>query len=203
MSTMRIKLVFLFTPFLASSSGAFVVTPPCLPGMVPGNAEAIVVRRPSNVVVVRMSDFDFPSAMPEKPQLTREQRMEQSADEFIEAMTNALGEGVESPPELEALKEARANGGNLPLRIYELMIERGMLYDEAPEVGTLTLTEFDIPSNLDVNEVKDEFFHLYKYGMTLMENGLLTEDEVKTTVIERLIKRTGLSPEEFDKWLGY
>mmetsp|Transcript_4201 Transcript_4201/g.6630 ORF Transcript_4201/g.6630 Transcript_4201/m.6630 type:complete len:144 (-) Transcript_4201:1126-1557(-) len=143
--------------------------------------------------------------MPEKPQLTMEQRLEKSADDFVENMTNALGEGVEAPPELELLKQARANNDVdiLPLRIYELMIERGMRYDEAPETGTLTPTEFDIPANLDVKEVQAEFKHLYSYGMTLMDKGLLTQDQVKTTVIERLIKRTGLTPEEFDKWLGY
>lgn len=155
-----------------------------------------------------MSDFGgdaFPSAMPAKPELTMEEKLAKSADDFIEAMTNALGEGVEPPPELEALKEARETNDNaiLPLRIYELMIERGMRYDEAPETGTLTPTEFDIPANLEVKEVQDEFRHLYGYGMMLMQKGLLTEDQVKTSVIERLIKRTGLSPEEFDKWLGY
>lgn len=82
------------------------------------------------------------------------------------------------------------------------MIERGMIYDEAPETGTLTPTEFDIPSNLKVPEVQSEFGYLYKYGMMLLSKGLLTEDQVKETVLERLIKRTGLSPEEFDAWLG-
>jgi hypothetical protein len=154
-----------------------------------------------------MSDFDaFPSAMPEKPQLTVDEKMEDSADMFVETMTSALGEGVEAPPELEALKQARAQNAGVPklaLNIYELMIERGMLYDEAPDTGTLTPTEFDIQANLDVQEVKDEFGHLYKYGMQLMERGYLTPEEVKTTVLERLIKRTGMSPEEFDAWLGY
>mmetsp|Transcript_387 Transcript_387/g.694 ORF Transcript_387/g.694 Transcript_387/m.694 type:complete len:208 (+) Transcript_387:56-679(+) len=164
-----------------------------------------VTSTPRQSSMLQMSDFDFPSAMPEKPQLTMEQRLEKSADDFVENMTNALGEGVEAPPELELLKQARANNDVdiLPLRIYELMIERGMRYDEAPETGTLTPTEFDIPANLDVKEVQAEFKHLYSYGMTLMDKGLLTQDQVKTTVIERLIKRTGLTPEEFDKWLGY
>jgi hypothetical protein len=149
---------------------------------------------------------DFPSAMPEKPQLTLEQRIEESADFCVKTMTNALGEGVEAPPELEALKQARFDGAGVPqlsLIIYELMIERGMLYDEAPETGTLTLTEFDIKDNLDVEEVKAEFSYLYSYGMKLLRQGLLTTEDVKTTVLERLIKRTGLSPEEFDTWLGF
>jgi hypothetical protein len=149
---------------------------------------------------------DFASAMPEKPELTREQQMEQSADDFIANMSNALGEGVEAPLELEALKQLRADNAGPPelaLTIYELMIERGMRYDEAPETGILTPTEFNIQENLDVKEVKDEFFHLYKYGMMLGDRGLLTTDQIKDTVIERLIKRTGLTPEEFDTWLGF
>ena len=70
-------------------------------------------------------------------------------------------------------------------------------------LGTLTQTNFNIKENLDIPEVKDEFGHLYKYGMAMMKAGLLTADQVKETVLERLIKRTGLEPEEFDKWLGY
>jgi hypothetical protein len=155
---------------------------------------------------LKMSDFDFPSAMPEKPALTREQQMEESADQTIGTISNALGEGVAAPPELEALKQARKDGAGineLALRIYELMIERGMLYDEEPETGTLTPTDFDIKEGLDIPEVKAEFSHLYKYGMMMMKGGLVTADELKETVLERLIKRTGMEPEEFDKWLGY
>jgi hypothetical protein len=152
------------------------------------------------------SDFDFPSAMPSRPAMSPEEKMQESADSFIASMTNALGEGVAPPKELEALRKARASGAGmkeLATRIYELMIERGMLYDEEPETGTLTPTEFDIKSNLDVTEVKDEFFYLYKYGMMLMDRDILTLEEVKPIVLERLIKRTGLDPEAFDKWLGF
>jgi hypothetical protein len=142
--------------------------------------------------------------MPDKPLLSLEERMNQSADDFIANMESVLG-NTEAPPELLALKKAREEGAGvseITLKVYELMIERGMRYDENPD-GGLTPTDFDIPNNLDVPEVKAEFAHLYKYGMMLMERGMLTADEVKTTVIERLIKRTGLSPEEFDTWLGY
>ena len=155
---------------------------------------------------LQLSDFDFPSAMPAKPQLTLEQKMEQSADDFIESMTNALGEGVQAPPELEELRNLRkkpTDSSTLTLKIYELMIERGLRYDQAPETGILTDTEFNIPENLEVKEVQDEFGHLYRYGMMLMDRGLLTVDQLKETVLERLIKRTGLTPEEFDAWLGY
>ena len=54
---------------------------------------------------LRMSDFDFPSAMPEKPKLTLDESIAQSADNTIEVISNALGPGVSAPPELEALKE--------------------------------------------------------------------------------------------------
>jgi hypothetical protein len=143
--------------------------------------------------------------MPEKPQLSLEERLNQSADDFIINMESVLGD-TEPPPELEALKDARKNNAgasDIALKVYELMIERGMRYDEDPDNGGLTPTDFDIPNNLDVPEVKAEFAHLYKYGMMLMDKGLLTADQVKTTVIDRLIKRTGLTPEEFDTWLGY
>ena len=152
------------------------------------------------------SDFDFPSAMPEKPQLTMEERMYQSADDFLDAMDNALADKSTAPPELEALREARkanADAKEMTVKIYELMIERAMRYDEDLDTGTLTPTGFDIPNNLDVPEVKKEFAHLYSYGMTLMNKGMLEGETLKEIVIERLIKRTGLSPEEFDKWLGY
>jgi hypothetical protein len=154
------------------------------------------------------ADFssDFASAMPSKPVLSVEEKMRQSADTFIETMTNSLGQGVEAPPELVALREAResdASTQDLAMRIYELMIERGMRYDEEADTGTLTPTEFDVKSNLDIKEVKDEFAYLYKYGMMLVEQGLLDVDQVKSAVQERLIARTGLAPEEFDAWLGY
>jgi hypothetical protein len=184
-----------FSPLMARPTAKSMTTRPDVPS-----------SSSSSSVLLYMSDVDFPSAMPEKPKLTLEQKMEESADFCVETMTNALGEGVEALPELKALKQARADGAGVPqlsLMIYELMIERGMMYDEAPETGTLTLTQFDIKDNLDVKEVKDEFFYLYNYGMKLIGQGLLTTDDVKTAVLERLIKRTGLSPEEFDTWLGF
>lgn len=156
-----------------------------------------------------VTDFgsDFSSAMPEKPQQSLEDRMNQSADDFIVNFESLLGDNVEPPPELQALKDARRNNASveeITLKVYELMIERGMRYDEDPDSGgNLRPTNFDIPNNLDVPEVKAEFAHLYKYGMMLMDRGLLTSSQVKETVIERLIKRTGLTPEKFDEWLGY
>mmetsp|Transcript_13516 Transcript_13516/g.31784 ORF Transcript_13516/g.31784 Transcript_13516/m.31784 type:complete len:210 (-) Transcript_13516:1134-1763(-) len=153
-----------------------------------------------------MSDFDFPSAMPEKPELTMEEKMYQSADDFIANMDNAIADKSTAPPELEALRDARkanAPASEITIKIYDLMIERAMRYDEDPDTGSLTPTGFDIPNNLDVPEVKKEFSHLYSYGMMLMNRGMLDGEDLKEIVIERLIKRTGLSPEEFDKWLGY
>ena len=155
------------------------------------------------------SDFDFPSAMPAKPELTLEEKMAESADNFIETMKNALkANNVPNPPELDALIKVRedpsSSVSDIALCVYQLMIERGMLYDEDPETGSLTPTTFDdIPSNLDIPEVKKEFLHLYKYGMMLMDKGLLNGEQVKETVVERLVKRTGLTPEKFDEWLGF
>merc|ERR1740130_926979 len=122
--------------------------------------------------------------MPEKPEITLEEKMNQSADDFIENMTNASSE--------------------ITVKVYDLMIERAMLYDEDPDTGSLSPTGFDdIPNNLDIPEVKKEFKHLYAYGMNLMKKGFLDGEALKETVVERLVKRTGLTPEEFDTWLGY
>lgn len=76
--------------------------------------------------------------MPAKPTLTVDEKIAQGADHTIETVTNALGEGVEEPPELGKLREARKNGAptsEVALLVYEVIIERGMLYDEEPETG--------------------------------------------------------------------
>eukprot|EP00593_Proboscia_inermis_P000035 CAMPEP_0171293256 /NCGR_PEP_ID=MMETSP0816-20121228/1436_1 /TAXON_ID=420281 /ORGANISM="Proboscia inermis, Strain CCAP1064/1" /LENGTH=214 /DNA_ID=CAMNT_0011763889 /DNA_START=25 /DNA_END=669 /DNA_ORIENTATION=- len=154
----------------------------------------------------RLQMSDFGSAMPEKPKLTTEQKLIDAADKFINDFSAKLSEGVPPPPELDALIEARKTSNDkqsLSKGIYELMIEQGMLYDIDPTTGMLSPTLFDIKANLDVPEVKSEFDYLYKYGMSLISNELIEVDVVKNIVVKRLIERTGLSPEEFDKWLGY
>jgi len=160
----------------------------------------------TTTTTLKMSDFDFPSAMPEKPQQTMQEKLEESATQFIADLSTRLGDGVDPPPEMEALKKARDEGSDentLATKIYELMIEQGMLYDIDAETGRLTPTQFDIKANLDIPEVKSEFKHLYEYGMELIKRGLIELDTCKGIVEKRLIDRTGLSPEEFDKWLGY
>lgn len=151
-------------------------------------------------------ESDFASAMPPKPDIPIEERMKTSAEDFIISMRSSLADGLDEPPELANLEAALEDKADLPVlaaRIYELMIERGMMYDVAPESGTLSLTQFDIPSNLEEEAVKKEFLHLYTYGMGLIQRGFLDMDEAKDIIQERLIKRTGLSPEEFDAWMGF
>jgi len=135
------------------------------------------------------------------------EQIQDSADEFIVSMESSLGEGVPAPPELSALGEARADPDSslelLTKCIYELMIERGMLYDVNEETGMMTPTEFDVKANLDEPAVKQEFAGLYKYGMQLIAKGILDIEDAKEIVANRLIARTGLSPLEFDEWLGY
>ena len=164
--------------------------------------------RPSSVAL-KMSDFgsDFASAMPAKPELSMKEKLEESATVFIADIESRLADGVDAPPEIEALKEARdspdCDEKLLALRIYELMIEQGMLYDIDAETGKLSLTNFDIKNNLDIPEVKAEFAHLYKYGMQLIGRDLIDIETCKGVVQKRLIDRTGLTPEKFDEWLGY
>ena len=149
---------------------------------------------------------DFASAMPEKPTLSTKEKLSESATKFISDLEARLADGVEPPPEMEALRKARdadADEKTLALRIYELMIEQGMTYDIDAETGKLSPTQFDIKNNLDVPEVKAEFAHLYQYGMQLIARDLLDVDVAKECVKTRLIERTGMSPEDFDAWLGY
>lgn len=153
-------------------------------------------------------ESDFASAMPEKPQMSLEDRLVKSAGEFVDNVRGNLGEGVDEPPELIALekayKEDKIDTESLAIRIYELMIEAGMLYDRDPDTGTMTPTGFsDLKNMLDVPEVKAEFQYLYQYGMNLISTGVATVDSIKEVVKERLIERTGLTPEKFDEWLGY
>lgn len=90
------------------------------------NLSSASQTRHASTTALQMSDFDFPSAMPEKPKQTMREKLEDSATTFIADITARLGEGVEPPPELEALKAARdEEGGDVPtlaLKIYELMI---------------------------------------------------------------------------------
>lgn len=151
-------------------------------------------------------ESDFGSAMPEKPTISPDEHMRLSAENFALSMRGGLADGTPEPPELQVLEDAIEQGAGaneLALRIYELMIERGMRYDVAPDTGTLTETQFDVPSNLEVAEVRQEFLHLYTYGMNLIRNGLISIEDTKKIVAERLIPRTGLTPEEFDEWLGF
>eukprot|EP00977_Amphora_coffeiformis_P006830 scaffold1499_cov170-Amphora_coffeaeformis.AAC.9 len=150
-------------------------------------------------------ESDFGSAMPEKPTLTLVEDVRQKSQNFILDIRGKLDEGVAEPPELAALEEACKSDSvqEISKCLYALLIEMGMTYDKDPS-GILTPTTFtDIPGNLEEPAVKSEFDYLYKYGMSLIKEKLLGVEDVKTIVQERLIQRTGLSPEEFDKWLGY
>jgi hypothetical protein len=84
-----------------------------------------------------------------------------------------------------------------------IIIEQGMMYDVDADTGVLTPTQFDIKNNLNIPEVKAEFKHLYNYGIELIKRGMIDLETAKDCVKTRLIERTGLSPEEFDKWLGF
>jgi hypothetical protein len=162
-------------------------------------------RTTSPLGVLQM-ESDFGSAMPEKPSVTPDEHMRMCADNFVLSMRGSLAEGTEELPEVQVLADALENGAGaneLAIRIYELMIERGMNYEVCPDTGIMTATYVDVPSNLDAPEVRQEFLHLYTYGMNLIQNGLLTVDDTKTIVEQRLIPRTGLTPTEFDEWLGF
>ena len=152
-------------------------------------------------------ESDFASAFPTAVNRTFAERILQQGDDFVRQVRGSLASDVAEPPELLALEEAvESNSQDVPHLsqcMYELMIECGLQYDKDPETGIMTPTQFDIPQNLNVPEVKKEFFHLYTYGMQLISMNLLTMDQVKTIAQERIIPRTGLEPQAFDEWLGF
>jgi len=158
---------------------------------------------------LRMSDFggsDFGSAMPEKPEQSLEERLVESATTYIATIEGQLADGVEPPEALEKLRAARddkADAKTLAACTYALMIEQGMTYDQDPDTGALTPTEWDIKDNLETPEVKKEFAYLYNYGISLVAKNMLDENDAKEIVRKGLIERTGKTPEEFDAWLGY
>ena len=191
-------------------SNAFAVVSPQQPQL----QSAFLIRSNNNSSnkkesVLKMSSMesDFGTAMPEKPKQTLLEKLNESATNFIVTLESRLANGVEAPPELQQLRSARDSSDTtekeLVKLIYELMIEQGMCYDEDAETGKLSPTDFDIPNNLEVPEVKQEFSHLYKYGMGLVQQNLMDVDTCKSIVETRLIKRTGLTPQKFDEWLGY
>ena len=154
-------------------------------GVVTVTTKNVVVSSSSSALIVA-SDFGW--AMPDKPEQSLEEKLQQSAYDFIASMENALLKAARNNPD--------STVADLTKLVYELMIERDM--------GALTLTQFtDLPNNLDIPEVKQEFAFLYTYGMNLLKREMLDSDTVKAIVVTRLIKRTGLTPEEFDTWLGY
>ena len=200
-STIALTQIFLSTQFVTNN--AFVCNSMAQPKAFVTSASSSTSIRPASSLFM---ESDFASAMPEKPKLSPKEAMYEKATSFIVDLETRIGEGVDAVPELEALRNARdeeADEKEMAIKIYELMIESGMVYDQDPETGILTPTNFDIKNNLDIPEVKAEFAYLYKYGMNLCLTSILEVDEVKDIVKKRLIERTGLTPEEFDSWLGY
>lgn len=124
MKTSKRNLVLLAA---LSPAHAFVTSPvhPHLPRAV-STTKSIASFKANASTSLKMSDFDFPSAMPEKPVQTMEEQLKDSATSFIADINARLGEGVDPPPELEALKKVRDDEGStvqeLSLKIYELMI---------------------------------------------------------------------------------
>ena len=112
------------------------------------HAPASTIQNRFGGTVLQMSDFgsDFGSAMPEKPEQTLEEKLMESATTYIVTLEGQLADGVEPPEALEKLRKARddkADAKTLAARTYELMIEQGMTYDQDPETGVLTPTEWD------------------------------------------------------------
>lgn len=131
--------------------------------------------------------------------------MAKAADLTLQHLQQNMGAGVEMPPEFEELKKGRAGGAGteaLGRLVYNLMCEEAMLFDK-DEFGVLTPTRFDLKNDCDDPEVKQKVSYVYRYGISMIQAGLIGMDDVKLAAKDRLIARVGKSPQEFDEWLGY
>lgn len=137
--------------------------------------------------------------------LVLEQAVEES---FPPTMTTTTTTGDDSvaKKDKDDNKAEMDHSKRLARLMYELMIECGLQFDKDPDTGIMTPTQFDnafIQENLDLPEIKDEFFHLYTYGLQLISMNVLTLDEVRDIAQTRIIPRSGLDPPAFDAWLGF
>jgi hypothetical protein len=172
----------------------------------------------SSDVEVIVSDADDTKSL--NRDLLQKETFIRDGQQLIESMKDGLAKGQDGNDdgdddkivlmtvEMEALQKAiddpTSSSSLLSQRIYELLIEKGMNYDLDPATGALTKTQFtDLSNLLDNRAVKNEFFRLYSFGMQAAMTGVLDTETVKQIVEERLVSRTGLSPTEFDAWLGF
>ena len=166
-----------------------------------------VVADPNDVEVIVSDAVDTKSL---NRDMLQRQTFIKDATDLLESMKDGLAKGsyTDEIVEMKALQEAiddpSSSSSLLSQRIYELLIEKGMRFDFDPDTGALTETQFsDLTQLLDNRAVKNEFFRLYSFGMQAAMTGVLDSETVKSIVEERLVSRTGLSPIEFDAWLGF
>lgn len=167
---------------------------------------AILVATDVEVIV---SDADDTKSV-NRDQLQKEAFLKDAA-QLIESFQDGLAKGgadADLPEEAVALQTAMDDPASsvalLSQRIYEFMIEKAMRYDLNPATGALTPTKFtDLQNMLGNVAVKNEFFRQYSFGMQAAMTGVLDVETVQDVVQERLISRTGLTPDAFDAWLGF
>ena len=168
----------------------------------------ITVVADSNDVEVIVSDAVDTKSL--NRDILQRQSFVRDATDLLESMKDGLEKGSHTDEivEMKALQEAiddpSSSSSLLSQRIYELLIEKGMRFDFDTDTGALTETQFtDLTQLLDNRAVKNEFFRLYSFGMQAAMTGVLDSETVKGIVEERLVSRTGLTPVEFDAWLGF
>jgi len=51
-------------------------------------------------------------------------------------------------------------------------------------------------------EVQERMTYLYNYGIKMLVNGIIAEEDVKTIVLGRMAARVRMDGAVFDRWLG-
>ena len=103
--------------------------------------------------------------------------------------------------ELESAVNDHAPPETLAQLIYMLMCEVAIRYDESPDGKVLTPTVYDLKRDKNVPEVKERLQRVYRYGLSMLLNGGIGEEDLKTFVLDRLGGAVGLGIDGLNKYL--
>ena len=65
----------------------------------------------------------------------------------------------------------------------------------------MTPTVYDIAADYDVPELKARLKSVYTYGIQMLLNGFIAEEDLKECVLERLAAKVGMDGPKLDEFL--
>lgn len=124
-----------------------------------------------------------------------------AAQDALDNILNVLGDGVEGPESMGDVEKAIAGGDNLAIgdALYKMLVDQHLNYDMTKE-GQMVPTIVDY-SKTDDAEVKAKVGYVYSYGISMMKNGLIAQDKLIDTVLNRVATQVNMDGPALDKWL--